>query len=38
MSHVQVTVEQITKHTSRIDLQHQPVKRVRSLVDEVSVV
>lgn len=31
---VQVTVEEITQHTSRIDLQCQPAKRVRSLVDE----
>lgn len=36
LCYVQVTVEEITQHTSRIDLQsQQPVKRVRSIVDEV---
>ena len=39
MLHVydQVMVEDITQHTSRIDLQSNPVKRVRSLVDQVSI-
>ena len=39
--YVQGTVEEITQHTSRIDLQcqqQQPVKRVRSIVDEVSMI
>lgn len=38
MTQEPVTVEEITQHTSRIDLQCQPAKRVRSLVDEVSTV
>ena len=40
LCYVQVTVEEITQHTSRIDLQsqQQPEKRVRSIVDEVSLI